>query len=147
MLLVAGYVLIKRKRRQETAHKRVMLTAFGVSIAFLTCYLIYHFNVGSVRFQGPPDVRTVYYIILISHILLAVTVPVLAGVTIYLGYRDRRQRHVRWAKWTFPIWLYVSVTGVVIYVMLYHLYPPADFSATAENLIIERLPEAAGESP
>ena len=66
-----------------------MLTAFGVSIAFLTCYLIYHFNVGSVRFQGPPDVRTVYLIILVSHILLAVTVPVLAGVTIYLGYRDR----------------------------------------------------------
>jgi uncharacterized membrane protein YozB (DUF420 family) len=145
VLLVSGYVLIKRRR--ETAHKRVMLTAFGVSIAFLTCYLIYHFNVGSVRFQGPADVRTVYYIILISHILLAVTVPVLAGVTIYLGYRDRRERHVRWAKWTFPIWLYVSVTGVVIYVMLYHLYPAADFSPAAESLIIEKLPQAAGESP
>ncbi len=125
-----------------------MLTAFFVSIAFLTCYLVYHFNVGSVRFQGPPDVRTVYYIILISHILLAVTVPVLAGVTIYLGYRDfRRAAYVRWAKWTFPIWLYVSVTGVVIYVMLYHLYPAADFPPTAQNLIIEGLPDAAGESP
>lgn len=147
MLLVVGYVLIKRKRRLELAHKRVMLTAFGVSIAFLACYLLYHFNVGSVRFQGPPDVRTVYLIILISHILLAVTVPVLAGMTIYLGYRDLRERHVRWAKWTFPIWLYVSITGVVIYAMLYHLYPASDFSPAAETLIIEKLPEAAGESP
>jgi uncharacterized membrane protein YozB (DUF420 family) len=147
VLLIAGYTLIKMRPRRETAHKRVMLTAFGVSIAFLTCYLIYHFNVGSVRFQGPPDVRTVYLIILISHILLAVTVPVLAGVTIYLGYRDLRQRHVRWAKWTFPIWLYVSITGVVIYVMLYHLYPSADFSPAADHPIIEKLPQAAGESP
>jgi uncharacterized membrane protein YozB (DUF420 family) len=124
-----------------------MLMAFGVSIAFLTCYLIYHFNVGSVRFQGPSDVRTVYLIILVSHILLAVTVPVLAGVTIYLGYRDLRQRHIRWAKWTFPIWLYVSVTGVVIYVMLYHLYPSADFPPAGEHSIIEKLPPSAGESP
>ncbi|HEY1784032.1 MAG TPA: DUF420 domain-containing protein [Pirellulales bacterium] len=147
VLLVVGFVLIKMPRRRETAHKRVMLTAFGVSIAFLTCYLIYHFIVGSVRFQGPSDVRTVYYIILISHILLAVTVPVLAGMTIYLGYRDLRQRHIRWAKWTFPIWLYVSVTGVVIYVMLYHLYPSADFAPAAERSIIEKLPQAAGESP
>ena len=147
VLLVAGYVLIKGRRRRETAHKRVMLTAFGVSIAFLTCYLIYHFNVGSVRFQGPSDVRTVYLIILVSHILLAVTVPVLAGVTIYLGYRDLRQRHIRWAKWTFPIWLYVSVTGVVIYVMLYHLYPSADFPPAGEHSIIEKLPSSAGESP
>jgi uncharacterized membrane protein YozB (DUF420 family) len=145
LLLVWGYVLIKRRR--EAAHKRVMLTAFGVSIAFLTCYLIYHAKVGSVRFEGPPDVRIAYLTILVSHILLAITVPVLAGVTIYLGYRDRRARHKRWAKWTFPIWLYVSITGVVIYVMLYHLYPAADYSPAARGLIIEELPLAAGESP
>jgi uncharacterized membrane protein YozB (DUF420 family) len=145
VLLVAGYVLIKRRR--EIAHKRVMLTAFGVSIAFLVCYLLYHAMVGSVRFQGPGDVRIVYFTILITHVILAATVPVLAGVTIYLGYRDRRARHKRWAKWTFPIWLYVSITGVVIYLMLYHLYPASDFPAPVEGLIIERLPLAAGESP
>ncbi len=145
VLLVWGYVLIKRRR--ELAHKRVMLTAFAVSIAFLTCYLIYHAQVGSVRFEAPGAVRTVYLAILVTHVVLAAIVPVLAGVTIYLGFRDRRARHRRWAKWTFPIWLYVSITGVVIYLMLYHLYPASDFPAPAEGLIIEKLPLAAGESP
>jgi len=147
VLLIWGYRLIKGRPRRETAHKRVMLTAFGVSIAFLVCYLVYHFNVGSVRFTGPSDVRTVYLIILASHVVLAATVPVLAGMTIYLGYRDRRRQHVRWAKWTFPIWLYVSITGVVIYVMLYHLYPPDELAPPAEARIIEQLPSAAGEYP
>ncbi len=145
VLLVWGYRLIKHRR--EMAHKRVMLTAFGVSIAFLTCYLVYHGIAGHVKFQGPPGAAAIYYAILISHVLLAATVPVLAGVTIYLGYRDRRERHKRWAKWTFPIWLYVSITGVVIYLMLYHLYPAADYPAAAEALIIRQLPLAAGESP
>jgi putative membrane protein len=145
VLLVWGYVLIKLRR--ETAHKRVMLTAFAVSIAFLICYLIYHKMVGHVVFQGPPNARAFYYVILCSHIPLAFTVPVLACITIYLGYRDRRARHKRWAKWTFPIWLYVSITGVMIYVMLYHLYPAADYPPAAEHLIIEELPLAAGESP
>jgi uncharacterized membrane protein YozB (DUF420 family) len=122
VLLVWGYRLIKARR--EVAHKRVMLSAFAVSIVFLTCYLLYHYHVGSVRFQGPPAIRALYLAILLTHVLLAAAVPVLAGVTIYLGYRDRRANHRRWAKWTFPIWLYVSITGVVIYVMLYHLYPP-----------------------
>jgi uncharacterized membrane protein YozB (DUF420 family) len=127
LLLIAGYRLIKAKR--ETAHKRTMLAAFAVSIVFLVCYLTYHAGLhyqtgqGHVTFHGPPAVRTVYLTILVSHVILAAIVPVLAGVTIYLGYRDRRARHRRWAKWTFPIWLYVSITGVVIYLMLYHLYP------------------------
>ncbi len=121
VLLVIGYVLIKR--RQEIAHRNVMLAAFGVSTLFLVCYLVYHAQVGSVSFQGPPLVRTIYLLILVSHILLAATVPVLAGLNIYWGLKDYRQKHRRLAKWTFPIWLYVSVTGVVIYVMLYHLFP------------------------
>jgi uncharacterized membrane protein YozB (DUF420 family) len=145
VLLVWGYWLIKHRR--EAAHKRVMLSAFAVSIAFLTCYLVYHAFAGHVQFQGPPGVRIFYYGILISHVLLAAAVPVLAGITIYLGYRDRRVRHKRWAKWTFPIWLYVSITGVVIYLMLYHLYPAADFPSPTAGLIIEQLPLAAQETP
>jgi uncharacterized membrane protein YozB (DUF420 family) len=94
----------------------------------LICYLAYHvWPVGAkaTPFAGSGAVRTVYYAVLVTHILLAAAVPVLAIRTIYLGLRDRRAAHRRWAKWTFPIWLYVSVTGVVIYVMLYHLYPAA----------------------
>lgn len=121
VLLVAGYTLIKQRR--ETAHKWVMLTAFGVSIAFLACYLAYHFQVGSVKFQGTGPVRPVYYGILLSHVLLAAAVPVLAILTIRAGLQDRRGPHRRLARWTYPIWLYVSITGVVIYWMLYHLYP------------------------
>lgn len=121
VLLVLGYALIKR--RQETAHKWVMITAFGVSIAFLTCYLAYHAQVGSVPFQGTGPIRPIYYGILLSHVLLAATVPVLALLTIYWGLRDRRGPHRRIARWTYPIWLYVSITGVVIYWLLYHLYP------------------------
>jgi len=123
VMLVAGWVLIKRGR--ELAHRNMMLAAFGVSVLFLISYLVYHFNVGSVKFTGPAGVRTVYLVILFSHIVLAATVPILAVITIYLGLKDRRRRHRQFARWTFPIWLYVSITGVVIYVMLYHLYPAA----------------------
>jgi putative membrane protein len=140
VLLVAGLILIKRGR--VTAHKRVMLTAFGVSIVFLVSYLWYHYLVGSVKFTHPGPIRYVYYAILLTHVLLAFTVPVLAVWTIYLGLRATgccarsastldgqelagyRARHRRLAHWTYPIWLYVSVTGVVVYLMLYHLWPP-----------------------
>lgn len=121
LLLIAGWLLIKGRR--EAAHKWVMLSAFGVSCIFLACYVAYHLQVGSVKFGGAGAVRGVYLAILISHIILAATVPVLAIITIYFGLRDRRTAHRRIARWTFPIWLYVSVTGVVIYWMLYHLYP------------------------
>lgn len=123
VLLVIGWSLIKA--RHELAHKIAMLSAFAVSVVFLGCYLVYHYQVGSVKFQGPPAVRVVYLAILISHIILAAAVPFMAGVTIFYGFADRREKHRRLARWTFPIWLYVSVTGVVIYVMLYHLYPSA----------------------
>lgn len=127
-LLIVGYVLIKQGR--EVAHKRVMLAAFGVSTIFLACYLTYHIGgrlAGreEVKFVGPPEIRRIYLGILLSHVLLAFTVPVLSIITIWLGLRDRRAAHRRLAWWTFPIWLYVSVTGVVIYVMLYHPYAPS----------------------
>jgi uncharacterized membrane protein YozB (DUF420 family) len=126
VLLLVGYFLIRQHR--ETAHKRVMLAAFAVSVAFLISYLAYHvWPVGaqSTPFGGSGPVRAFYYAVLISHIILAAVVPILAIVTIYLGLTDRRGYHNRLARWTLPIWLYVSITGVVIYWMLYHLYPSA----------------------
>jgi uncharacterized membrane protein YozB (DUF420 family) len=122
-LLVAGYVLIKR--RHETAHKWTMLAALVVSSAFLACYLTYHLTTKPQPFGGSGPVRGLYFSILISHVALAATVPVLAIWTAVLGFKDRRRAHRKLARWTFPIWLYVSVTGVVVYLMLYHLYPPA----------------------
>lgn len=122
VLLVTGYLLIKQRR--ETAHKWTMLAALATSAVFLTCYVVYHWQAGHTSFSGPPAVRALYLAILASHIILAATVPVLALVTIYHGLRDNRLKHRRIARWTLPIWLYVSVTGVVIYWMLYHLYPP-----------------------
>jgi protein SCO1/2/putative membrane protein len=117
VLLLTGYTLIRRRKIQ--AHKRVMLTAFGVSIAFLICYLIYHSQVGSVRYQKTGAIRTVYFSILISHTLLAASVPVLAVITLRRALRGDFERHRKIARWTFPTWLYVSVTGVVVYLMLY----------------------------
>ena len=122
VLLVSGFVLIKRGH--ERAHKWAMLAALGVSTAFLTCYLTYHLTSEPVRFGGSGAIRPVYFTILISHVALAATVPVLAIWTAVLGLRDRRAAHRKLAWWTFPIWLYVSITGVIVYLMLYHLYPP-----------------------
>ncbi|MBV9504287.1 MAG: DUF420 domain-containing protein [Acidobacteriia bacterium] len=119
LLLIWGYRLIRRK--QIDTHRKVMLTAFGVSCAFLLCYLMYHFQVGSVRFQKTGLIRTAYLSILATHTVLAAVVPVLAIITLRRGLAARFDRHRRIARWTFPIWLYVSVTGVIVYLMLYHL--------------------------
>ena len=119
VLLVWGYLLIRRKRIQM--HRRVMITAFGVSSLFLVCYLVHHYLVGLVRFPGTGLVRTVYLSILGTHTVLAAAVPVLAIITLSRGLSGRFDRHRRIARWTLPIWLYVSVTGVVVYVMLYHM--------------------------
>ena len=127
LLLVYGYVAIKRRR--EWAHTIAMLAAFGVSIVFLACYLVYHrqlyveTGLRGRPFTGDGLIRPVYFTILITHVILAGIVPFLAGASIYLGLRERRAAQRRVAVVTFPIWLYVSVTGVVIYLMLYHLYP------------------------
>jgi uncharacterized membrane protein YozB (DUF420 family) len=119
VLLVCGYFLIRHKRVQQ--HRKVMLTAFFVSCAFLVCYVVYHVQVGSVPFPKRGFVRTVYLSILTTHTTLAAAVPVLAILTFRRGLTGRVDPHRRIARWTLPIWLYVSVTGVVVYLMLYHL--------------------------
>jgi uncharacterized membrane protein YozB (DUF420 family) len=119
VLLLIGYLLIRRGRR--AAHQRFMLAAFGCSIVFLTSYLIYHAQVGSVRFPGTGTLRTVYLSILLTHTVLAAAVPFLATITLTRGLRGRFQRHRSIARVTLPIWMYVSITGVVIYLMLYQL--------------------------
>jgi uncharacterized membrane protein YozB (DUF420 family) len=117
VLLTAGYVLIRR--RQVRAHRGCMLTAFATSALFLVSYVVYHANVGSVAFTGQGAIRVVYFAILISHIMLAVAILPLALVTLVHALRERFDRHAHIARWTLPIWLYVSVTGVVVYLMLY----------------------------
>lgn len=123
--LTVGFVLIKQRR--ELAHKRAMLAGFCVSVLFLASYVLYHVNTEAVRQFPlyPPDaVRYTYYFILASHVLLAALVPLLAVATIYLGLRNRRTGHARLARCTLPVWLYVSVTGVAVYLMLYRFFPP-----------------------
>ena len=120
VLLLIGYALIRRRRIEQ--HRRVMIAAFATSTLFLICYVIYHANVGSKPFTGQGPIRTVYFLILITHIVLAAFVPPMALVTLVRGLRARVDQHARLARWTLPIWLYVSVTGVIVYVMLYQLY-------------------------
>jgi uncharacterized membrane protein YozB (DUF420 family) len=119
VLLVWGYTRIRRRRIAQ--HRRVMQTAFAVSCLFLVCYLVYHYQVGSVRFPKTGALKTLYLAILGTHTLLAAAVPVLAIITLRRGLSARYDKHRRIARWTLPIWLYVSVTGVVVYLMLYHL--------------------------
>jgi len=119
VLLVCGWILIRRRRWR--AHRNCMLAAFACSVLFLVSYLTYHAKVGSVRFEGQGAVRTLYLGILLTHTVLAAAVPFLAVVTLSRGLRRRFDRHVRIARYTLPIWLYVSVTGVIVYLMLYRL--------------------------
>ena len=125
VLLLGGFALIRNGRVR--AHKRAMLSAFAASIVFLTCYLVYHFALhhytgsGSHAFGGTGLVREVYLTILITHVVLAFFVPFLAVRMIYLAAKGRFGSHRRWATVTFPVWVYVSATGVIIYGMLYHL--------------------------
>jgi len=119
VFLVAGYVMIRSRRID--AHRRCMLSALGTSALFLISYVIYHANAGSVPFRGTGAIRAVYFAVLIPHIILAAAILPLALVTTARGLRSQFGAHVRIARWTFPLWLYVSVTGVVIYVMLYQM--------------------------
>jgi uncharacterized membrane protein YozB (DUF420 family) len=123
VLLVCGWWLIKLRR--EVAHRNVMLAAFGTSVLFLACYVVYHALSGSKKFPTAygDAIRYTYLVILATHVVLAAAVPVLAVGTIYFGLRNQRASHLRWAKITFPIWLYVSITGLVVYGMLYHAFP------------------------
>jgi uncharacterized membrane protein YozB (DUF420 family) len=117
VLLIIGYGLIRRRRIE--AHRRVMIAAFCVSVLFLISYLIYHAQVGSVRFQKTGSIRTFYLTILLTHTVLAAAVPFLAIISLKRGLQRKDKAHRRIARWTLPIWLYVSVTGVVVYLMLY----------------------------
>lgn len=119
-LLAAGYMFMKRRR--IPAHRACMIAAFVTSCLFLISYLVYHAHVGSKPFPGQGPIRVVYFAILISHVLLAAVIVPLALVTLRRGLRMDVVRHRRVARWTWPIWMYVSVTGVVIYVMLYRMY-------------------------
>jgi len=120
ILLVSGYLFIKQGLPRQ--HQWCMIGALTTSAFFLVSYVIYHLNAGSRPFQGQGPIRLVYFTILITHVILAATIVPLALVTATRGLRSQFDRHVRIARWTLPIWLYVSVTGVVIYLMLYVFY-------------------------
>ena len=120
--IVTGVLAIRRRR--VAVHRAAMLTAFAVSTAFLVSYLVYHYQAGSKRFEGPGWLRVVYLAILLTHTVLAVAIVPLVVTTLYRALTRQFARHVPLARWTFPLWLYVSITGVVVYWMLYHLYPP-----------------------
>lgn len=118
ILLACGFVAIKKKN--IPVHRAFMLSAFGVSVVFLVCYVIYHAQAGSTPFLGTGWIRPLYFAILISHILLAILILPLAIATLRRGLQGRYEEHRRIARFTWPMWMYVSVTGVVVYLMLYH---------------------------
>lgn len=120
ILLAIGYTLIKK--RQIGAHRNCMLLAFASSTLFLISYVVYHAHAGSHPFAGRGPVRAMYFVILVSHIILAAAILPLAISTLTRGLRGQYVRHKKIARWTFPIWMYVSVTGVIVYLMLYQLY-------------------------
>jgi len=119
-LLCAGYFFIRRRRIK--AHQICMTTAFGVSVLFLVSYLTLHAKVGSTSFTGVGWVRPFYFFVLITHIVLAALVPFMALATLWRAWHGRFDDHARLARWTLPIWLYVSLTGIVVYLMVYVLY-------------------------
>lgn len=119
IFLGSGFYFIKQRRIE--AHKRCMVAAMIVSVAFLTSYVIYHLNVGSVPFTGEGWIRPVYFFILITHIILAIVIVPMVLRTAYFGFTSRFNKHVVVARKTFPLWMYVSVTGVIVYLMLYQM--------------------------
>jgi uncharacterized membrane protein YozB (DUF420 family) len=120
LLLITGRVLIARGKR--AAHRAVMLAALGTSFLFLVSYLYYHYHVGSVHFRGTGWTRPLYFTILISHTILAAIIVPMVIVTLTRALREQFDRHRAIARWTFPCWLYVSVTGVIVYLMLYRIF-------------------------
>jgi putative membrane protein len=118
LLLLFGYVSIRR--RNINLHRLFMLAGLGCSAAFLISYLLYHAHAGSVRFQGKGWIRPVYFSVLLSHTFLAALIVPLVAITLRLALRKQFSGHRRVARWTFPLWIYVSITGVIVYIMLYH---------------------------
>ena len=123
VLLMCGYFQIRAGNINK--HKRFMISAFVVSILFLTTYVTYRVLGPEKKFQGQGWIRPIYFFILFTHVPLAASVPFLAGTTLYLGLRGRIERHRRLARITLPIWIYVSITGVLVYLLLFQLYPAA----------------------
>ena len=121
LLLLAGFYFISRRR--ITAHLRCMVAAVCVSVIFLVSYLVYHYNHGSTRFTGQGFIRPIYFFILLTHTILAALIVPLIIVTLRRAWRGDFPRHSKIARWTLPLWLYVSVTGVIVYLLLYQIYP------------------------
>ena len=119
ILLLLGWRAIKKGDRD--LHKKLMFAALGTSAVFLTCYLIHHYQVGSVPFQGEGFIRTVYFIVLVPHIILAAVMTPAIIVMVVFAMMGKFEKHKKLARWVWPTWMYVSVTGVIVYVMLYHL--------------------------
>ena len=121
VLLTLGYIYIKRAKKD--AHRNCMVGAVITSTLFLACYLIYHYYAGRTTFQNPEWFRPIYLLILLTHTVLAVVIVPMVLTTVFLAIRQRWEAHKRIARWTWPIWMYVSVTGVVIYLLLYQIFP------------------------
>jgi putative membrane protein len=119
ILLAVGYLMIRQRKR--TAHRNCMIAAFVVSVVFLTSYLTYHSQAGSTLFERQGWMRSIYFMVLIPHIVLAAFILPLALITLYFAWRKQFAKHRGIARWTLPVWLYVSVTGIIVYWMLYHL--------------------------
>ena len=120
LLTVGFFFILNGKIRQ---HRACMISAFTASTLFLISYVVYHIRVGNIRFLGQGWIRPIYFTLLISHVTLAIAIVPMAVITLSRALREQFDRHRRIARWTLPLWLYVSVTGVIVYVMLYHLYP------------------------
>ena len=123
LFLSLGYYNIKKKNKE--AHRKCMISALTASAIFFVSYLVYHYNVGTYKFGGEGSVRTVYFTILLTHTVLSMVMLPMIFITLYHAIKGNFEKHPRIARWTLPIWIYVSVTGVTIYFMLYHMYPPA----------------------
>lgn len=124
VFIAVGWILIRRE--QKKAHIACMVNALVTSTAFLTCYLIYHFNVLTVRFTHPGPIKAFYYVLLLTHVVLAIAVVPLVLMTVVPALQERFDRHRKVGRWTMPVWLYVSVTGVLVYFMLYRWFPSDD---------------------
>jgi putative membrane protein len=122
VLLAGGYAAIRAGKRE--VHKRFMISAFAVSTVFLVSYVVYHFRVGHVAFQGQGWVRPVYFALLLSHTVLAIVIVPLILITLRRAWLEKFDRHRAIARWTLPLWFYVCVTGVIVYLMLYQIYAP-----------------------
>ena len=121
VFLTAGYIFIRRQR--QVAHRNCMIGAVISSALFLTCYIIYHYNAGRTTFRDPAWFRPIYLAILLTHTILAVAIVPMVLMTLYRAARRQFEQHKRISRWTWPIWIYVSVTGVLIYFLLYHIFP------------------------